>query len=93
VPVDVASGGLGQRPWDPQPGELCHPPFMHEQVVAVIDRLMACLAVAGSIVGASCPAGFLAITLGPPSPRPNPQKLLVPCRDLIVVPRNLTAAR
>jgi hypothetical protein len=35
VPVDVVGGGLGQRPWDPQQGELCHPPFMHEH------RLMA----------------------------------------------------
>jgi hypothetical protein len=31
---------MGQRPRDPQPGELCHPPFMHEQVV-VVDRFMA----------------------------------------------------
>jgi len=64
---------------------------MHEQVV-VVDRLMAGLAGAGSIVGASCQAGFLAITLESPSPRPNPQKLLVLARDLLVVARDLTAA-
>jgi len=33
-----------------------------------------------------CRAGVLAITLGSPSPRPNPQKLLVLARDLLVVP-------
>jgi hypothetical protein len=33
-----------------------------------------------------------AITLGSPSLRPNPQKLLVLARDLIVVARDLTAA-
>jgi hypothetical protein len=36
----VVGGGLRQRAWDLQPGELRHPPFMHEQVV-VIDRLEA----------------------------------------------------
>jgi hypothetical protein len=40
APVDVAGHGLGQRLRDLQPDELCHPPFMHEQVV-LVDRLMA----------------------------------------------------
>jgi hypothetical protein len=35
---------------------------------------------------AAMQAGFLAIRLGSPSPRPNPQKLLVLARDLLVVP-------
>jgi len=30
VPVDVVRGGLGHRPWDPQPGELGHAPFVHQ---------------------------------------------------------------
>jgi hypothetical protein len=30
VPVDVVRSGLGQRPRDPQPGELRHAPFMHQ---------------------------------------------------------------
>ena len=47
---------------------------------------------AGSIVGASCQAGFLAITLGSAPPRPNPQKLLVLASDLLVGARDLTAA-
>jgi hypothetical protein len=34
----------------------------------------------------------LVITLGSPSPRPNPQKLLVPAYDLLAVARDLTAA-
>ena len=50
------------------------------------------LAGAGSIVGTSCQAGFVAITLGSARPRPNPQKLLVLARDLLVVARDLTAA-
>ena len=40
VPVDVVGGSLGQRPRDPQPGELGHAPFVHQQVV-VIDRFVA----------------------------------------------------
>ena len=41
---------------------------------------------------AAMQAGFLAITLGSPSPRPNPQKLLVLARDLTAVARDLIAA-
>jgi hypothetical protein len=87
-------GGLGQRPWDPQPGELCHPPLVYEQVV-VVDRLMAwsCRRRFHRFLLAAMQAGFLAITLGSPSPRPNPQKLLVLARDLLVVAAGLTAAR
>jgi hypothetical protein len=44
---------------------------------------------AGSIVGASCQNGFLGLTLGSPSPHPNPHKLLVIARDLTVVARDL----
>ena len=29
VPVDVVGGHLSQRPRDPEPGELRHPPFVH----------------------------------------------------------------
>ena len=39
VPVDVISDSLSQQPWDPQPGELRHPPFMDQQG-AVVDDLV-----------------------------------------------------
>lgn len=91
VPVDVIGGGLGQRPRDPQPGELPYPPFMHEQVV-VVDRLKAW----------SCLRRFHRQDLLPVRiPRdhariaklsPNPQKLLVLARDLLVMARDLLAA-
>jgi hypothetical protein len=41
MPVDVVGDGVGQRPRDPQTGELCHPPFAQQQV-AVVDDLVAC---------------------------------------------------
>ena len=38
--VVMVGGGLGQQPWDPKPGELYHPPLVHQQIL-VVDRLMA----------------------------------------------------
>jgi len=35
VPVDVAGGALGQVPRDPKTRELCHPPVVHEEFIAV----------------------------------------------------------
>src|SRR5215467_12129910 len=36
VPVDAVHIGLGQPRWDPEPGELCHSPLVHQQAVVVI---------------------------------------------------------
>src|SRR5215468_8349202 len=44
VPVDVVRDSLSQQPRDPQPGELCHPPFMHQQGVIVDDFVVGDLA-------------------------------------------------
>lgn len=39
MPVDVVGDGLSQRPRDPQPAQLPHPPFMYR--VMVVDGLVA----------------------------------------------------
>lgn len=39
MPVDVVGVNLGQQPGDAEPSELCHTPFMDEQVV-VTDALV-----------------------------------------------------
>jgi hypothetical protein len=33
MPVDIVGCGLGQRPGDPEPRELSHPPFMDKAVL------------------------------------------------------------
>jgi hypothetical protein len=35
VPVDVAGGALIQQPGNPKTRELCHPPVVHEDFIAV----------------------------------------------------------
>jgi hypothetical protein len=40
MPVEVVGVNLGQQLRDAEPGEPCHPPGVHEQVV-VVDGLVA----------------------------------------------------
>jgi hypothetical protein len=35
VPVDAAGGTFGQQPGNPKTRELCHPPLVHDEFIAV----------------------------------------------------------
>src|SRR5260370_7601642 len=77
VPVDMVGGGLGQRPGDPQLGELPHAPFVYQQVVVsyglVARSSQRCLH-----RWPSCQAGSLSNHAANAMPPPPPPALPIP---------------